>query len=183
MTNGIARGAGLKNSAFYMGSLMSFLLTRDETEGRLAIVEAVAKIGNEPPPHFHEYESETFFILEGAAEFFIEGKADSMMASSGDLVFLPQGKAHAIYFRSSPFRVLVIAHATGEHEVALDSYFKEIACPASSMALPAESTTYIMLDPEAAIATAARHGVQILTDAEAAQRLPNYPGFGANLRA
>ena len=62
---GLTRGPELSNSKFYMGNLMSFLLNGSDTAGRFAIVDGVGKIGNEPPPHYHDWEDEIYFVLGG----------------------------------------------------------------------------------------------------------------------
>jgi hypothetical protein len=50
--------------------------------------------------------------------------------------------------------------------------------PATSMELPPAATTYAQADPTQAIATGEKHGIKILTPAEALELLPHYPGFG-----
>ena len=179
---GFTRGSQLANSRFYMGNLMSFLLNGVETNGRFAIVDGIGRIGNEPPPHSHDWEDEIYYVLEGEAELFIEGQAGSLYAKPGDVVFLPQGKAHAIYFRSEPFRTLLMASATSDHSVGLDAYFREISEPAASMSLPTDTATYAAGTPTEAFKAAERHGVHFLTPDETKLRLPSFPGFGANLK-
>jgi hypothetical protein len=51
MVNAIVRGANLDTSMMYMGSIMSFLVRAQDTDGRFAMVEYRARPGNEPPPH------------------------------------------------------------------------------------------------------------------------------------
>jgi quercetin dioxygenase-like cupin family protein len=62
------RSASVANTLTYMGSLMTFLVDGEETQGRFALMEYEAKPGNEPPPHLHELENETPYILEGEIE-------------------------------------------------------------------------------------------------------------------
>ena len=171
---GLTRGPKLDNSRFYMGNLVSFLLNGGETGGRFALVDAAGRVGNEPPPHVHAWENEIFYILEGSAEFFIEGQAESLSAKAGDLVFLPQGQAHGLLFRSDYFRTLIMVQATGEHPVGLDGFFRDISEPARSMDLPEEADTYSTGDPEQAFQAALRNGVQMLSPDETALRLPGY---------
>jgi len=44
---------------------MTFLATAEDTQGKFALIEAVARKGNVPPPHIHHREEETFYVLEG----------------------------------------------------------------------------------------------------------------------
>jgi quercetin dioxygenase-like cupin family protein len=166
----------LATSRFYMGSIMSFLAKGEETGGRLALMEYQAKPGNEPPPHIHEWEHETYYVLEGIMEFYCDGQV--FLLHPGDFAFFPKGKAHAFYIRSPHIRVLIGIEATGEHAVGLDRYFLEMSAPTESLSLPKEAVTYVMDDPEHAVGIGARHGIQILTPEETAELLPHFPGFG-----
>ena len=170
------RRATLESSMFYMGSLQSFLAKGDDTGGRFALMEYQAKPGNEPPPHVHEWEHELYYVLEGAMEFYVEGKI--LLAREGEVVFLPQGKPHAFYIHSSHLRVLILAQASGEHAVGLDRYFIAMAEPATSMSLPIGAVTHTMDDPSHSIRLGAENGIHILSPAETAKELPHYPGFG-----
>jgi quercetin dioxygenase-like cupin family protein len=61
-----ARGRqSLDRSVWYNGSLMTFLATGEDTQGQFALIEAVARKGNVPPPHIHHREEETFYVLGG----------------------------------------------------------------------------------------------------------------------
>src|ERR1700761_8037716 len=108
----------LATSRFYMGSLVSFLSTGNDTGGRTSLMIYSGRPGNEPPPHLHEREHETYYILEGIVEFYCDGKV--MLAGPGELVFLPMGKAHAFYIRTPEVRLLISLQATGEQAVGLD---------------------------------------------------------------
>ncbi len=59
------RGQSLEHSVWYNGSLMTFLATGEETQGQFALIEAVGRKGNAPPPHIHRREDEIFYVLEG----------------------------------------------------------------------------------------------------------------------
>jgi len=170
------RQADLETSKFYMGSLMSFLSTGDDTGGRTALMLYQAKPGNEPPPHIHEWEHETYYVLEGIMEFYCDGKV--MVAKPGEFVFLPMGKAHAFYIRSPHVKVLIGLQANSDHAVGLDSYFLEMSGPAESMSLPTHAVTYVMDDPQHAVRVGSKHGINILSPEETAKLTPHYPGFG-----
>lgn len=178
-SGGFARGPALDNSRVYMGNLMSFLLRGDDTGGRFSITEGLGTRGNEPPPHVHDRENEIYYILEGAAEFWVEEQPGSFVAGVGEVVFLPRGKAHALAFRSDVFRTLLMAQAVGELPVGMDSYFHALSRPAPSMRLPDGLETYATGEVTLALATARRRGIDFLSPGEARKRLPSYPGFSA----
>ena len=171
-----ARTANVDSTFAYMGSLMTFLAKGSETSGRFALMEYLTKPGNEPPPHVHEREHELYFVLEGTMRFYCEDKI--LDVGAGDVVFLPQGKAHAFTCTSDVVRTLIFVQATGVDAVGLDSYFLAMGEPAASMGLPESAVTYAVADPEHAIRVGASNGIRILTPSESQRALPQYPGFG-----
>src|SRR5580704_13905306 len=113
-----SREVNVDSTFAYMGSLMTFLAKGSETSGRFALMEYHTKPGNEPPPHVHDREHELYFVLEGAMRFYCEDK--TLDIGVGDVVFLPQGKAHAFTCTSDVVRTLIFVQATGKDAVALD---------------------------------------------------------------
>ncbi len=180
----IHSGPKLENSLAYMGSLVSFLAENPQTGGRFSLMWGIARRGNEPPPHLHAREHEIYFMLEGEVEFFCEGEEKSFVARAGEMMFLPQGKAHATYFRSEQFRAIAIAIAAGSEPTTLDTYFQQMAIgPATKLDVPDDASTYREMgagDIQKAVEIAASHGITFLSPEETASRLPIYPGFGAN---
>ena len=180
----IHSGPTLSNSLAYMGSLVSFLAENPQTGGRFSIMWGIARRGNEPPPHVHAREHEIYFMLEGEVEFFCEGEEKSTLARAGEIMFLPQGKAHATYFRSEQFRAIALAIAAGSEPTTLDAYFRQMAFgPATKLDVPDDASTYREMgagDIQKAIEIATAHGITFLSPEDTALRLPNYPGFGAD---
>ena len=174
------RAVNLESTFAYMGSLMTFLAKGSETGGRFALMELQTKPGNEPPPHVHEREHELYFVLEGTMRFYCEDKV--LDIGAGEVVFLPQGKAHAFTCTSDVVRTLIFVQATSEDAVGLDGYFLAMGEPATSMALPESAVTYAVDDPEHAVRVGALHGIRILSPSESRLALPQYPGFGMPVR-
>jgi len=77
----------LDRSVWYSGHLMTFLATAEDTQGKFALIEAVARKGNVPPPHIHHREEETFYVLEGEMTFSVGGQ--TIKATPGTMVCLP----------------------------------------------------------------------------------------------
>jgi mannose-6-phosphate isomerase-like protein (cupin superfamily) len=175
-----ARAVNVESTFAYMGSLMTFLAKGSETSGRFALMEFHTKPGNEPPPHIHEREHELYFVLEGTMRFYCEDKI--LDVGTGEVVFLPQGKAHAFICTSDVVRTLIFVQATGQDAVGLDSYFLAMGEPATSMVLPESAVTYAVDDPEHAIRVGASNGIRILSPSESQRTLPQYPGFGMPVR-
>jgi mannose-6-phosphate isomerase-like protein (cupin superfamily) len=175
-----ARTVNVESTFAYMGSLMTFLAKGSETSGRFALMEFHTKAGNEPPPHVHEREHELYFVLEGTMRFYCEGKI--LDIGAGEVVFLPQGKAHAFICTSDVVRTLIFVQAAGQDAVGLDSYFRAMGEPATSMVLPESAVTYAVDDPAHAIRVGASYGIRILSPAESERALPQYPGLGVPVR-
>jgi quercetin dioxygenase-like cupin family protein len=177
--NAFVRGANLDTSMRYMGSIMSFLVRAQDTDGRFSMVEHRARPGSEPPPHVHLWEHEIFYVLEGEIEFHCEDQVEAV--GPGETIFLPKGKAHAFYLRSEYLRTLIISLATTEEPAALDSYFASMAKRAASMDIPTDSITYLVDDPSHAIEAGEKYGIKMLSLEEARRALPHFGGLGANL--
>jgi quercetin dioxygenase-like cupin family protein len=173
------RGANLDTSMMYMGSIMSFLVRAQDTDGRFAMVEYRARPGNEPRPHVHLWEHEIYFVLEGKIEFHCEDQVETV--GPGETIFLPKAKAHAFYIRSEYLRTLIITLATADEPAALDSYFASMAKPATSMDIPTDAVTYLTDDPSRAIEASKKYGMKMLSPAETRWALPHFEELGANL--
>ena len=133
----IALGRGrqsLDRSVWYNGSLMTFLATGEDTEGRFALIEAVSRKGNAPPPHIHHREDETFYVLEG--EITVSVGDRTIKATPGTMVFLPRGVAHSFAIESEQLRMLILATPAG-----LEGWFKQFSVPAPAMTLPPPAET------------------------------------------
>jgi quercetin dioxygenase-like cupin family protein len=125
-----ARGRkSLDRSIWYSGSLMTFLATAEDTQGRFALIEAVAKKGNAPPAHIHHREDEIFYVVEGEITANVGG--ETIKATPGTLVFLPRNVVHSFAIESEQVRMLVLLTPAG-----MEGWFKEFGVPAQAMTLP-----------------------------------------------
>lgn len=118
----------------------------NDTGGAFAVMEGLTPPGGGPPPHRHTREDESFYVLEGTAEFTVAG--EMIRASVGSYVFAPRGIPH--HFRNpgtGPLRMLVIAQPAG-----IERFFEE----ASDLAAAGP------LSPEALTSLAQRYGIEIL---------------------
>ncbi len=167
------RSATLDRTRAYMGDLMSFLVWSKETEGRLNLLEVQAKKGNEPPPHYHLWENEIFYLLEGEMEIFLEDMPESFIVEANEIVFIPKNVVHAVRFHTD-IRMLAIVQATGEKQITIDEYFVSMSEPAVTLTMDDAQKKYAEIDVIKAAKLAATHGAIFLTPEETAQRLPIY---------
>jgi quercetin dioxygenase-like cupin family protein len=105
----------------WLGVRYKTILPATETGGALSVVDSLNPVGSGPPRHVHEQEDETFVILVGEYEFWMEGQ--TIPKKAGETVFVPRGREHT--FRvvgARPSRHLTI-HTPGGFE----TFFAEMA--------------------------------------------------------
>jgi quercetin dioxygenase-like cupin family protein len=119
----------LDRSVWYNGSLMTFLATGEDTHGQFALIEAVARRGNVPPPHIHHREDETFYVLEG--EVVVSVGDRTIKGTAGTMFFLPRDVPHSFTIDSEQSRMLILLTPAG-----LEEWFTEFSVPAQAMTLP-----------------------------------------------
>ena len=122
----------LDRSVSYSGHLMTFLATAEDTQGKFALIETVARKGNVPPPHIHHREEETFYVLEGEMTFSVGGQ--TIKATPGTMVCLPRDVPHSFVIDSERGRALILLTPAG-----LEGLFKEFSVPAPTMTLPPQA--------------------------------------------
>jgi quercetin dioxygenase-like cupin family protein len=80
-----------------------------------------------PSPHYHKTFSESFYVLEGAVDFY-DGKAWAS-AATGDFIYVPRRGVHAFRNASDGPASMLILFAPGEPR---ERYFAELAEIAAS---------------------------------------------------
>ena len=144
----------LDRSVWYNGSLMTFLATGEDTHGQFALIEAVARRGNVPPPHIHHQEDEIFYVLEG--EIVVSVGDRTIKGTAGTMVFLPRNVPHSFTIESEQSRMLILLTPAG-----LEGWFKEFSVPAPAMTLPpADEPEYREL--QRMLEAAPRYGIEFV---------------------
>lgn len=125
------------------------------TGGSVAVVEHTLEPGLlGAPPHRHEREDETSYVLEG--ELTVRVLDETMTVQPGEFVFKPRGSFHAFWNAGNrPLRFLEIISPAG-----FERYFAELKALVPAQVPP---------DLGAIAALAARYGVEF--DFEAMPRL------------
>ncbi|MHA6324327.1 cupin domain-containing protein [Roseivivax sp. CAU 1753] len=91
----------------WLGAKYRTILASADSGGAMSITDSVSPPGSGPPRHVHHDADETFVMLTGDAEFWLEGAR--VMRGPGDTVFVPRGKQHTFRVVSDiPSRHLVI---------------------------------------------------------------------------
>jgi quercetin dioxygenase-like cupin family protein len=139
------------------GDQIRFILTGAETGGAFFLADVSVPPGGGPPPHIHEREDETFYLLQGTLTFRVGDQ--TVNASQGDCIHLPRGIVHS--FRNTGkenARMLVTATPAG-----IEKFFEEAFYPAVEGKEPPHVTPELKAR---LMAASARHGQTILPPAQ-----------------
>jgi len=114
------------NSRAIPGALFHFLATGDQTNNQFSLIYIEVHKGNEPPPHTHRNEDESYYILEGEIRFWI---GDEIVdARAGDFIHLPKNIPHRFELQSECVKELMWLTPSG-----LDKWFWDNSAPAPGM--------------------------------------------------
>lgn len=117
MINGIL-GPG---SIEWQGVHYKTLLTADESQGAMSVVDSVSPPNSGPPRHIHHDADELFVLLTGDVEFWLEG--ESFTRGPGEAVFVARGREHTFRVVSDcPSRHVVVLTPGG-----FEGFFAEMA--------------------------------------------------------
>jgi mannose-6-phosphate isomerase-like protein (cupin superfamily) len=137
---------------WYLGGLMNIKLGAEHTGGKFSLIEELIPAGTATPYHIHHKEDEIFYVLEGEAEFVLDGRL--IPAVIGTLVLLPHSIPHG--FRivgEQPARLLNMLYPSN-----FEQLFIEAGEPAASFELPPPSIP----DMDKIIAVSKKIGIEIL---------------------
>lgn len=102
------------------GSVLLFKATAASTGGAFSLHERrVLAGGRRPPAHAHPDRVEAFWVLDGEAEFELDGRATT--AGPNSFVLVPGGVGHTFGATAGADARLLVLHAP-----ALDDYFREL---------------------------------------------------------
>lgn len=105
----------------WLGTWYKPSLQTDASGGTLSITDSVGQPGSGPPRHVHDDADETFVMLSGKAEFWLDGTL--MQRVAGETVFVPRGKERTFRVISEEeSRYLVIMTPGG-----FEGFFAEMA--------------------------------------------------------
>lgn len=108
-------------------------VSAEDTGGQYTLMEDNLKAGFRLGLHLHRYHAETFYILEGVVDFYVDG--EWMAAAAGSCLHVPPGVPHAAVLpEGQTGRMLMIYQPSG-----FDQYLAELArMPEAEMADPAK---------------------------------------------
>ena len=105
----------------WLGVHYRTILTTGSTNGAMSITDSVSPPNSGPPRHIHHDADETFVLLTGDSEFWLEG--DRFTRGPGQTVFVKRGMEHTFRVVSDvPARHLVVLTPGG-----FEDFFAEMA--------------------------------------------------------
>lgn len=139
------------------GSLVTFQVRSDETDGAYAILEVAVPAGPAKPQMHVHAASETFQILDGEFEFYAirEGQTSTFRASAGDMVHMPPNAPHSyrnVAKSASSFQAVI---APG----SMEGYFLELGMPTANTepsAKPGQPDSKFLIE------TGRKYGVELV---------------------
>lgn len=105
----------------WLGVTYRTILAASATNGAMSIIDSLSPHGSGPPRHVHEREHETFVILTGRFQFWLDG--ETFERGPGETAFIPRGREHTFRVMSEePARHLVILTPGG-----FEGFFADMA--------------------------------------------------------
>jgi quercetin dioxygenase-like cupin family protein len=120
-------------SYWQVGILWKVLLSAEATAGQFTLIDQLMPKGAGPPPHRHERYDEGFHLLDGEIEYTLGADDDrrTVLAKTGDTVWVPRGTTHAFTVASDTVRALNFYTPGG-----WDDHLAFLAVPATEKTLP-----------------------------------------------
>ncbi len=148
----VAAGTG---KAFWgPGDRYTFLISGEQAGGGFFAMEGFVPAGGGPPPHIHEREDETLYILEGKC--CVQIGEQQLVASAGDFMFLPRGVVHA--FRNDgpeTLRLILTFVPAG-----IEEFFEEVLEPVTDRTAVPPPPTKELIDR--LLAAGPRYGIKFV---------------------
>ena len=109
-----------------VGDTMWLKATSAGTGGAYTVIEVISLPGNGPPPHLHENEDESIYVIDGEFEILLGAK--TMRAEPGAFVFVPKGTVHRFQcIGDGPGKVLLHFTPGG-----IEGFFREAGVPVTN---------------------------------------------------
>jgi quercetin dioxygenase-like cupin family protein len=135
------------------GDIVVFKAEGKQTNGQYALFENTLEPQAGPPPHIHSREDESFYILEGEVEFYLDER--TVVATPGTFLQSPRGQKHSFKCISSqPAKMLCWATPAG-----IEQFFAEVGTVLDNPSSPPPVTPETI---ERLVATAPEYGITIL---------------------
>ena len=110
-----------ENAYEWAGSVYKTLVSTEESNGSFSITDNYVPLGDGPPRHIHADADEFFVVMQGQADFWLEGEI--IPKKAGESVRIPRGKEHTFQVTGDGPARLQIIFAPGGFE----GFFQEMS--------------------------------------------------------
>jgi quercetin dioxygenase-like cupin family protein len=151
---GLLQTIGQGDSYWFAEDLYTFKAVGKDTGNTYTLSEVIiAPNGGGAPPHRHSHDNESFYILEGELEFYLDG--ERIIATPGTFIHSPQGQIHQFTNTSSlPVKMLVWQTPSG-----FENFIAEVGKSANKVI---SGSPLSPADLDNILATAPKYGIEIL---------------------
>jgi quercetin dioxygenase-like cupin family protein len=120
----------MPESIWFTDALMRIHVTPEDTNGDYTLIEALVPSGHMPPPHVHERDAESIFVLEG--EITVYTSAGEAVLGPGQAGHVPAGEPHTVRATAAgSTRAIIISAPAG-----LATFLRAAGVPAEREELP-----------------------------------------------
>ena len=139
---------------WFLGTAVRILISHEESEDGISMIESRAPEGDSPPLHVHETEDEAFHVLTGELRLHVGD--ESRHLGPGEAAVAPRGVPHTYRVESEEARWLVVTR-NGDFE----RFVRTLSRPAEHEGLPPQEAP----TPDAVTrlsGIAAAHGIRLV---------------------
>ena len=129
-------------SVLRAGNQSDISVTGAQSAEACFIFEGITSPGGGPPPHLHQHQEESFYLLKGT--FTIEAAGQTFQATPGDFVHIPRDTMHS-FRNEGNVDAIVLTTVSPAGPTGLEKFFEEAFYPATDRsAAPAPITQELM---------------------------------------
>jgi len=151
--NGLLVAHGDGTAYWVAGDLYTIKANGEDTGEAYALCEVVVQPQGGTPPHTHSRESESFYVLEGEAEFHLDDQ--TVIAGPGTFLHSPRGQLHWFTnVTTVPTKLLIWVTPAG-----FEKFIAAVGEPAIVSAAPPQVSP---ADLEKILAAAPQYGIEIV---------------------
>jgi mannose-6-phosphate isomerase-like protein (cupin superfamily) len=104
----------------YPNAIYRIVVRGNQTADQFTIIEGIVYINEEAGNHYHMREDETFFIINGTLQFYVDG--DQFCARAGTTVYIPRNATQSVRnLNSKPVHIQILFAPSG-----IENYLEKI---------------------------------------------------------
>ncbi|UJR19548.1 hypothetical protein I4U23_022678 [Adineta vaga] len=104
----------------YPNAIYKIIVRGNQTANQFTIVEGIVYMNEGAGNHFHMREDETFFIINGTLQFYVNG--DQFCAQAGTTVYIPRNASQSVRnLNSKPVHIQILFAPSG-----IENYLEKI---------------------------------------------------------